>query len=191
MKCLYYVVPTLVSTHDISDDLQAQGVKDFFIHVISQDEAGLKRQHVHSSNYLETLDVVRDGLVGGIVGLIVGAVGVALLRYFDPIGVEIPDLVAFAIVGVATLFGAWEGGLIGVAAENHKIARFHDEIEAGNYLVLIYAFKEQEERVKAMMSARHPEARLAAVDRHFINPFRSPTRGSDVEGSSAELLRKG
>jgi hypothetical protein len=99
--------------------------------------------------------------------------------------------VAFAIVGVATLFGAWEGGLIGVAAENHKIARFHDEIEAGNYLVLIYAFKEQEERVKAMMSARHPEARLAAVDRHFINPFRSPTRGSDVEGSSAELLRKG
>jgi hypothetical protein len=26
-------------------------------------------------------------------------------------------------------------------------------------------------RVEAMMSERHPEARLAAIDRHFINPF--------------------
>jgi hypothetical protein len=42
-----------------------------------------------------------------------------------------------------------------------------------------------------MMSARHPEARLAAVDRHFINPFRSPTQGPAAEGSNAELLRKG
>lgn len=175
MKCLYYIAPSLPSTNDIADDLHKVGVKDFFVHVISRDEAGLKRQHVHSSNYLETLDVLRDGLLGGIVGLLVGVVGVWLLKRFDPIGIEIPSLVQYALVGVATLFGAWEGGLIGVAVENHKLARFHDEVEAGKYLVLIYAFREQEDSVRRMMKERHPEARLAAVDRHFINPFLSPT----------------
>lgn len=191
MKCLYYVVPTLVNTHDISDDLHEVGVADFFVHVISKDEAGLKRQHVHSSNYLETLDVVRDGLLGGILGLVVGIAGVWALKYFDPIGVEIPNIVAYIIVGVATLFGAWEGGLVGVAAENHKLARFHDDIEAGRYLVLIYAFREQEERIRKMMSERHPESRLAASDRHFINPFRSPSQGADIEAPRAEPLQKG
>jgi hypothetical protein len=190
MRCLYYVAPSLVSTHDVSEDLHEVGVKDFFVHVIARDEAGLKRQHVHSSNYLETLDVVRDGLLGGILGLVVGVVGVALLRYYNPIGVEIPNIVAYVIVGVATLFGAWEGGLVGVAAENHKLARFHDDIEAGRYVVLIYAFKEQEERVRRMMSERHPEARLAGTDTHFINPFRSPSAGSGVDRRGPEPLGK-
>lgn len=184
MKCLYYLAPTLADTHDISDHLHEVGVRDFFVHVISRDEAGLKKQHVHSSNYLETLDLVRSGVIGGLVGFIVGVIGVALLRYFNPFGVEIPNLVNYAIIGVATLFGTWEGGLVGVATENRKITRFHDDIEAGKFLILIYALREQEERVKGMMRDRHPESELVAVDRHFVNPFTSPKRDtqSDLAG---------
>jgi hypothetical protein len=158
MKCLYFLAPTLADTHQISDDLHDVGVKDYYLHVISKDEAGLKKQHVHSSNYLETLDLARSGLIGGLVGLVVGIIGVLLLRRFNPIGVEIPTIVSLALVGVATLFGAWEGGLVGIATENRKIARFHDDIEAGNFLVLIYALKTQEDRVKNMMRERHSEA---------------------------------
>jgi len=190
MKCLYYLAPTLESTHDISDDLHAVGIRDFFVHVISRDEAGLKKQHIHSSNYLETLDVVRDGLIGGVLGFIAGLIGVALLRYFDPFGIEVPNLVYYALVGVATLFGTWEGGLVGIAAENRKIARFHDDIEAGKFLILIYALKEQEGAVRKMMQERHPESEFAAVDRHFINPFSSPRRGSDPDPGSGGLLQK-
>jgi hypothetical protein len=179
MKCLYFLAPTLASTHDIAEDLHEVGVKDFFLHVISRDEAGLKKQHVHSSNYLETLDLVRSGVIGGIVGCLIGIAGVYLLRRYNVIGIEIPNLVAFALIGVATLFGTWEGGLVGVATENRKLARFHDDIESGKYLLLIYAFKEQEQRVLDMMGKRHPEAKLAAVDRHFVNPFSSPGRTSE------------
>jgi hypothetical protein len=176
MKCLYYVAPTLAETHVIADDLHAVGVKDFFLHVISRDEAGLKKQHVHSSNYLETLDLVRSGVIGGILGCIVGMIGVALLVRFNPIGIDIPNFVLFALVGVATLFGTWEGGLIGVATENRKLARFHDDIVAGKFVLLIYAFKDQEPRVREMMGKRHPDAKLVGVDRHFVNPFSSPRR---------------
>ncbi len=187
MKCLYYLAPTLESTHGISDDLHEVGIKDYFVHVISRDEAGLKKQHIHSSNYLETLDVVRDGVLGGAAGLLVGLLGVWLIDRYDPFGIEVPNFVYFALVGVATLFGTWEGGLIGIGSENRKLAKFHDAIEAGKFLILIYALKEQEEAVSSMMRERHPEAELAGVDRHFINPFSSPKR-EQVPGSPDDRL---
>lgn len=190
MKCLYYLAPTLDSTHVISDDLHEAGVKDFFVHVISRDEAGLQQQHIHSSNYLETLDVVRDGIIGGVLGFVVGLVGVGLLEYFDPIGVEIPAFVYYALVGVATLFGAWEGGLIGIGIENRKLAKFHDDLEAGKFLILIYALKEQEAAVNRMMRERHPESELVAVDRHFINPFSTLNRESAAAPRGSQLLQK-
>lgn len=173
MKCLYYLAPTLDSTHQVSDDLHGAGVDDFFVHVVAKDESGLTQHHIHSSNYLETLDIVRHGFIGAGLGFVGGLVGAALLMIFEPFGPDVPTLVYIAIVLVATLFGAWEGGLTGIGTENRKLRRFHGEIEAGKYLILIYARKEQEETVRAMMRARHPEAELAAVDRHFINPFSS------------------
>ena len=178
MKCLYFLAPTLASTHDVSDDLHESGVEDFYLHVICKDESGLKKQHIHSSNYLETLDVVRDGFIGAALGLAAGLIGIALLKYFDPFGPEydVPVFVYAILVAVATLFGAWEGGLAGIGAENKKLARFHDDIEAGRFLILIYARRDQESVVRHMMSRRHPEAEFAGLDSHFVNPFTSVRR---------------
>ena len=53
IKCLDYLAPTLDSTHQVSDDLHAAGVKDFFLHVVAKDESSLSRQRIHSSNYLD------------------------------------------------------------------------------------------------------------------------------------------
>ena len=43
MKCMYYLAPSLVSTHQISDDLHDVGIDDWHVHVVSKDEAGLKK----------------------------------------------------------------------------------------------------------------------------------------------------
>jgi hypothetical protein len=176
VKCLYYIAPTLDSTHRIADDVRAVGIDDFFLHVISRDEAGLAQQHIPSSNYLETLDLIRDGFIGSAIGIVPGLIGVGLLGYFEPFGPHIPSLVYFATFGVAILFGAWEGGLTGIASENKKLADFHDDIEAGRYVILIYALQAQEPAVRQMMRARHPVAQLAAIDPHFLNPFRAVRR---------------
>ncbi len=175
MKCLYYTAPTLDSARRIHDDLHAVGVQDFFLHVICKDEAGLEQRHIPAGNYLETLDLSRDGLIGSAIGFCAGLIGAALLKVFAPFGPHVPNLVYFATVAAATLFGAWEGGLTGIASENKKLAKFHDDLEAGRCLILIYALQEQEAVVLRTMRARHPEAQLAAIDRHFINPF-SPLR---------------
>lgn len=184
MKCIYYLTSTLKSTQDVSDDLHEVGVNDFYLHVVCKDESGLTKQHIHSSNYLETLDIVRDGFIGAALGFIAGLIGISLLMYFKPFGptVEVPNLVYAILVGAATLFGAWEGGLAGIGTENKKLARFHDDIEAGKYLILVYVRKHQEATVRKMMAERHAEAEMVAVDSHFINPF---TRVDRVTETSA------
>lgn len=177
MKCLYYLAPGLASAHKISDDLHEVGINDFFLHVIAKDESGLIKRQIHAGNYLERLDVLREGFLGAMIGFAAGLMGAALLNYFGPFE-NIPGIVYVALAAVATLFGAWAGGLVGIENENKKLARFHDDLEAGKYLILIYARKQQETRVSEMMGTRHPEAELAGVDRHFVNPFSAVQRGT-------------
>lgn len=171
MKCIYYLSPSLKSTHEISDDLHEIGVDDWFLHIHSKDESGIVKEHLHSSNYLETLDIIRDGLIGAGIGFVASLALAALTAAVQPFGPDMPLLGYLAIIFVVTCFGAWVGGLTGIASENKKIATFHDEIQAGKYLVLIYAKRHQEDKIKEMMGRKHPEAVLAAVDPHFLNPF--------------------
>ena len=187
MKCLYYIAPTLDTARHISDDLHAVGVQDFFLHVIAKDEAGIEERHIPAGNYLETLDLVRDGLIGTAIGFCAGLIGVGLLGLFAPFGPNTPNIVYFATVAAATLFGAWEGGLTGIASENKKLARFHDDIEAGRCLILIYALQEQEASVIRLLRVKHPEVPLAAIDRHFINPFCAVRRATPLPEGGVTL----
>lgn len=185
MKCLYYLAPDLGSTQSISEDLHDVGVLDWFLHVISKDEAGLKREQIHSSNYLETTDIIRDGIIGANLGFIAAVIAAALVMWFEPFGPDTPKVIYFFVIVVFTLFGAWVGGLTGIDNENKKLRRFHDDIEAGKYLILIYAGKEKEETIREMMRNKHPEARLAAVDRQFLNPFKRVRRRRRQQRASA------
>lgn len=180
MKCMYYLAPSLVSSHKISDDLQDIGIADWLIHVISKDEAGLKKEQLHSSNWFETHDLIRDGFIGANLGFICGVLLAGAVMLFKPFGEDPPGVVYFFVVVVATLFGAWVGGLIGMDSENRKIRRFHGDIDAGKYLFLIYAPKGFGENIKEMMLKRHPEATHVATDRQFINPFSRVRRKVDA-----------
>jgi hypothetical protein len=105
MKCLYYLAPGLESAQRVSDDLHEVGISDFFLHVIAKDESGLIKRQIHSGNYLETLDVIREGFLGAMIGFVAGLIGAALLNYFGPFE-DVPGIVHIALVAVATLFGA-------------------------------------------------------------------------------------
>lgn len=177
MKCLYYLSPTLDSTRAISDDLHAIGVDDWYIHVISKDEAGLNKRRIHSSNYVETMDFMRAGFFGAYVGFAFGVLGALLLIAVKPFG-DVPSFPYIVFVIFATLFGAWEGGLYGVATENKKLENFHDDIESGKHLVLIYARRNKIAAVQSMMSDKHPESRHVATDAHFVSAFSGVQRNS-------------
>jgi hypothetical protein len=174
MKCYYYLSPTLAETESVTDDLHKSGVNDWFIHIISKNEAGLHRRHLHSSNYLETMDFIREGLLGAACGLTIGLLGATLVSVFEPFGTDLPILAYLGVIALFTFFGAWQGGLVGISTENRKLAHFHDEIESGKYLILVYANRDEEEKVHAMMTRLHPDAQFVGVDPQFYNPFSEP-----------------
>ena len=168
---MYYLAPTLVSTTQISEDLHDVGIKDWNVHVISKDEAGLKNDRINSSNWLETTDLLRDGFIGANIGFILGVLVAGSILLFAPFGPDVPKIAFIFMVAVTTGFGAWVGGLTGIDSENQKLRRFRSAIDEGKYLILIYARKGTGEKIKQMMRERHPESHHAATDLHFINPF--------------------
>lgn len=176
MKCLYYLTSSLDSTRKITDDLNQSGINDWFMHVLSKDETGFQKNKTHSSNYLEQLDILRYGIIGAVSGFVVGLIAAFLVNYTDLFGTDMPTIVYFAVIGFFTMFGAWEGGLTGIATENKKISLFHKDLESGSYLILIYTKKASEDLVKQVMQTQHPEAELAAVDESFYNPLKSLKR---------------
>lgn len=184
MKCLYYLTPTLKSAEEISDDLHKAGIGDWFIHVLNKDESGIQKEHLHSGNYLEKLDILRDGIMGAMMGFGAGLLLAILFGVVKPFGPGVPIIAYLAIIVVITLFGAWAGGLTGVASENKKITTFHDDLEAGKYLFLIYSPKEHEETVKKVMADKHPEAELAAIDANFFNPLTGLKRVTGKKATS-------
>ena len=183
MKCLYYLAPTLESTRTVSDDLHAVGIRDWCIHVISNDEAGLKKERIHSSNYIETLDFLRTGLLGAYIGFFVGMFGAFLLMATQTFGANTPVSAYIGVMLVATLFGAWTGGMFGFGVENKKLRQFHDAIQSGQYLILIYAKKGSGETIKAMIREKHPESKHVATDNRFISPFGDLSRPANPPAS--------
>ena len=174
MKCSYYLSPNLADACRASDDLHNSGVKDWFIHIVSKDEAGLQRMNLHSANYVETLGFVHDGLIGAAIGLLLGSTFAGFISATEPFGADVPLIAYLGIMLLLTCFGAWQGGLAGISKENKKLGRFHDEIEAGKFLILVYAHLAEEGKVHAMMSSLHPESLFVGLDPFFYNPFCSP-----------------
>jgi len=171
MKCLYYLTSSIDTTHSISDDLHDAGVNDWFLHIISRDTVGIKKHQLHSGNYIEQLDIMRDGILGAVIGFILGLIVVAVItfnQYFPP---EVPTITYYFIVIILTMFCSWEGGLAGIASENKKLSDFQDDLEAGKFLILVYARTNQEEAIIDMMNTKHPDVRLEGSDPNFFNPL--------------------
>jgi len=172
MKRMYYLTGNLDSTERISNDMHRAGITDWHFHVFSKDEAGLYRRHIHAANLIQKHDIIRSGERGALIGFVVALFATGYVIATEPFGPNASGLVYVAIFGFITLFGAWVGGLSGLATENHAIAQYRDEIDAGKYLILIDVRRDQEESVRALMAEKHPEAQLMRVGSTLVNPFR-------------------
>ncbi len=172
MNRLYYLTPSLDSAEKISIDLHDEGIRDWNFHVHCKNEAGLYKRHVHSSNYIQKLDVIRFWERGAMLGFVVALIVIAYCIVAQPFGPGITGLAYVTIFGFITLFGGWVGGLVGIEIENQKLVQYHEAIELGKYLVLIDVASSEEEKVKNLMNNKHPEAQFKRVGSTMINPFK-------------------
>ncbi|MEM8767431.1 MAG: hypothetical protein AAGE43_08315 [Pseudomonadota bacterium] len=172
MRRLYYLADDLPTTRAISDSLRDEGIRDWNFHVVAKDEDGLYRHQIHSATPIQQLDVVHTGerfaMIGAVVGLLAGLVAylTSTLPLFGVLGLTL----------VAGLFGAWLGGMVGLSRENYKLEPFHDEIEAGRYLIMVDVARDSKTRVREIMNMGFPSVRYCGRDTTLINPFKSPRR---------------
>ncbi|MEE4361087.1 MAG: hypothetical protein V2I63_06120, partial [Pseudomonadales bacterium] len=96
---------------------------------MSRDEAGLHRHRIHSATTYQQLDVIHRGERWAFGGASIGLVVVLLLRVLASWCFMPDPFVSGCILVLAGLFGAWQGGMVGLTRENDKLAPCHHELE--------------------------------------------------------------
>jgi len=168
MKRIYYLLSNIDEADKVSDTLHENGIADWQFHVLAKDEAGLYRHHLHRANFLQKRDVVHSGERGALIG---GGVGLYLSLFVLPWSISSPLLLAGIMVTMFTL-GVVVGGILGNTHENYKIARFHDDIEQGRFLILLDVRKAQYDAVMELIHREFPKLEPAGKDSVFSNPFK-------------------
>ena len=171
MKRLYFLANTLDNVSQVSEDLHQQGIDDWHIHVLSRNEAGLYRRHIHSTHLFQQSDIIHSGELGALIGGGIGLLSALLLELWIPLEPPLSTPILALIAGVFTLFGTWSGGLAGITRENYKTTRFHDDIEKGKHLIMIDVSKQQEAVVRQYIARYHPQIAMAGEDSPFTLPL--------------------
>lgn len=179
MRRLYYVADYIDETQAVCQALSNEGIDHWQVHVLSKDEAGLYTHKVHSASPLQQLDIVHTALRFAVIGAICGLL-LGLMLYVAGVMSWINFSVAPWTIGLlallGTLFGAWEGGMVGLSRENYKIERYHDEIEQGKYLLMIDVRDAQRPLVREMMNLEFEHVPYRGASSPFVNPLHKPRR---------------
>lgn len=177
MRRLYYMADSVDDAEAVTLALKAEGIRNWHLHVLAKDEAGLYTHKIHSANPVHQLDLIHTGLRYALVGLLCGLLLASLLWMLHMagiVGLGINQL-AFAVLGMLGLcFGAWEGGLVGLTRENYKIERYHDEIAAGKYLIMVDVTPQQRPLVKEMMNFDFPHIPYRGGGTTFVSVLATP-----------------
>jgi hypothetical protein len=166
---LFYLVSSIDSAKEISDDLHEHGVTDWRFHIVSKDEAGLYTHQLHTASILDRTDLPRYVERGAIAGFVLALAFLVPLALMEVLNMPAAAWIALFIFMVAA--GAWVGGFGGIQSENYRIEPFHGDIEAGKYLVMVDSPKNHTPKVKELMTKNHPEATLQGQDSSVNNPF--------------------
>lgn len=174
MHTLMYLMPRLEIAEAMVATLRQMGIGDDAYRVVSQDEDGIRRHHLHDATLIDKTDVVHSGERGALAGAGLGLVLAAILLATQPLGFPLGWAGMMLTVLLIALFGTWVGGMVGLSHENYKLAPFHDALARGQYLLMIGMRDDARaaELEMAMLRA-HPEAIFVADDETLVNPFAS------------------
>jgi len=167
VKRIYYLLDDIGDADSISTMLHKSGIADWQFHVLAKDEDGLYKHHLHRANFLQKKDLVHSGQRGVLVG---GVAGLYLSLFIVPWSLSSTPLFASILIALVTV-GVVSGGILGSFHENHKIARFHDDIEQGQLLIMLDIRKHQLELVTSLIKLHYPELKPVGNGSMFSKTF--------------------
>lgn len=162
MKRLYYLTDSMDCVEQISSEVHRWGISDWNFHVLSKDRAGLSKHQNHTDTALHQKSIVPTSERGAFIGVGAGIAAALGASLFIPLLESVGRILFAVIVFTCALFGAWSVALFGMHEEQHKLRKFHDDIESGKYLIMVDVKKDQIELVRKVMG-QHPEALPASL----------------------------
>ncbi len=177
MKRLYYLTADVNTAENVSNEFHRHGITDWNFHVMSKNKNSLKQHHLHSTNKgIHERDMLRIAERGALLGICAGlACTISFILLTPLLEVRILSVAVFIVLSTLfSLLGAIAGGIFGIAFENKKIERFHDELQSGKYLIMIDVKKQDIPYARNLMSAHH-NVIDAGEGSSFVAPFQFST----------------
>jgi hypothetical protein len=153
---LYFLLPDVESARRTADDLLLARVEDRHMHFLAR--RGTDLAELHEAGYLIKTDFVHGAGVGLGLGALGGAALGAAILFYPIEGTQPHPLAFFVAVLVGAVLGAWVASMVGASVPNSKLRRFQREIELGKVLLMVDVPPDAVEDIRAVVTARHPEA---------------------------------
>ncbi|NRA21292.1 MAG: hypothetical protein HRU05_12510 [Oceanospirillaceae bacterium] len=173
MYRMYFLTDGIESAETIEQDLVSQGVDLSHIHVISHHEDEEQIHHLNSGNYLMRRNIVQSGerglMIGLLVGLFIGELMMGVVYFREELGIWTLVITGISFSG----FGAWVGGMQGLATENYKISKFHQQLEEGQYLMVVDIKRADKKSIIRFMNKHHAESTYGGHGSSITNPFKA------------------
>lgn len=155
MKRHFYISDDLDDLEIVEDQLEDAGVTTPQIHVLSEDDAGVKAHRLNDVEAVLRRDVVHGTELGAVVGVIAAAIilgvswstGIAETVTWVP-----PIFLSIIILGFCT----WEGGFIGIQKPHSEFKRFEETLRSGKHVLLVDVSQDQEHILQRVVN-EHPK----------------------------------
>jgi hypothetical protein len=162
---LYFLLPDVESARRAADDLLLARVEDRHMHFLAR--RGTDLAELHEAGYLIKTDFVHGAGVGLGLGALGGAALGAALVFYPIEGTDPHPLAFFIAVLVGALIGTWVASMVGASVPNSKLRQFQREIELGKVLLMVDVPLDAVDDIRAVVTARHPEAVAAGQVRPY------------------------
>ena len=163
---LYFVLPDVDSARRAADDLLLARVDDRHMHFLAR--RGTDLGELREAGYLMKSDILHGAGVGLGLGALGGLLLGAAILLFPIEGTRPHPVVPFIAVLAGCVLGAWIASMVGSSVPNSRLQRFQPDIEAGRVLMMIDAPYGRVEKVREVVTARHPEAVPAGQVRPYL-----------------------
>jgi hypothetical protein len=161
MKRYYFIGKNLDDFESIERALEARGIVVPQIHVLSQDDAGVKDHHLNEVHSVLKKDVIHSGEIGALIGLAVSFFSIAVAYLCDL--QDVVGWVPFVLFSLILLgFFTWEGGLFGIQVPNSRFRQFEEALRSDKHVFFVDVQPEQETVLQQVVAA-HPQVEQAGT----------------------------
>ncbi|MCE9687329.1 MULTISPECIES: NAD/FAD-utilizing enzyme [Shewanella] len=151
----YYVTDDLDDLEKVEQELEAEGITEPQIHILSEKDGDVETHRLHEVEPVLKQDVVHSTEIGAVIGTI-GAALVLFVAFALGWTESAAGWLPFIFLAVVVLgFCTWEGGFIGIQIPNVNFKRFQNMLHKGRHVFFVDVDPEQEPSFTRVILA-HP-----------------------------------